>query len=93
MATFAVTYTYAPGTDAERDTHRPVHREFLGTLHERGRLRISGPVDGGTGALLILDGTSAEEVASVLDDDPFRAEGLIADRTVQEWEIVFGRLA
>jgi uncharacterized protein YciI len=88
MATYAVTYVYAPGTGAALATHRPAHREFLGKLHEQGQLRISGPVDAGRRGLLVLDGESADEVAIVLDEDPFRVEGLIAERTVHEWEIV-----
>ena len=92
MATYAVTYRYADGSAAERDTHRPEHKDFLAGLHESGRLRVSGPVDGGTGALLVIEGGSAEEVAGVLDADPFRRHGLIGDRSIREWSIVFGGL-
>lgn len=90
MATFAVQYTYGANTDAARDRFRPEHKDFLAGLHEAGRLRVSGPVDGG--ALLIFEGSSAEEVAALLDGDPFRREGLIAERTVREWTIFFGGL-
>ncbi|PXY36632.1 YciI family protein [Prauserella flavalba] len=90
MATFAVNYTYGAGTESARDRCRPEHKDFLAGLHDTGRLRVSGPVDGG--ALLILEGESADEVASVLDGDPFRREGLIAERTVREWTIFFGGL-
>lgn len=90
MATFAVNYTYGSGTEAARDRFRPEHKDFLAGLHEAGRLRVSGPVDGG--ALLVFEGSSAEEVAALLDADPFRREGLIAERTVREWTIFFGGL-
>lgn len=92
MATYAVTYSYAEGSDAARDEHRPAHKDFLAGLHDSGRLRVSGPVDGGSGALLVLEGASAEEIARVLDDDPFRRTGLIGDRTIREWSIFFGGL-
>lgn len=92
MATFAVTYTYAAGTETERDTHRPRHKDFLAALHDTGRLRISGPLDGGAGALLVLEGDTADEVGSLLDEDPFHRRGLIAERTVREWTVVFGGL-
>ncbi|KAA9159336.1 hypothetical protein FPZ12_020760 [Amycolatopsis acidicola] len=92
MSIFAVTYTYAAGSETERDTVRPRHKDFLAQLHSSGRLRVSGPVDGGTGALLILEGESAEEISAVLDDDPFRTHGLIGERTVREWSIFFGGL-
>ncbi|MEQ3553334.1 YciI family protein [Pseudonocardia nematodicida] len=92
MATFAVTYTYAEGSDAARDTHRPAHKDFLATLHEKGLLRVSGPLDGGTGALLVFEGGSAGEVGALLDGDPFAVEGLIGERTIREWSIFFGGL-
>lgn len=92
MGTFAVIYTYGTDTEAERDAIRPQHKNFLAGLHDTGRLRISGPIDSGAGALLVIAGESAEEVTSVLDDDPFRKNGLIADRSVREWTIVFGGL-
>lgn len=93
MTTYAVTYTYAQDPDTERNVHRPAHKDFLAGLHESGRLRVSGPTDGGSGALLVLEGRSAEEIAGVLDVDPFRIEGLIGDRTIREWSIFFGGLA
>lgn len=92
MGTFAVIYTYDTNTEAERGAIRPQHKDFLAELHAAGRLRISGPIDSGSGALLVLQGESAAEVTSVLDDDPFRKHGLIADRSVREWAIVFGGL-
>jgi uncharacterized protein YciI len=92
MGTFAVTYTYGPGTEAERDVYRPEHKQFLADLHEAGRLHVSGPVDGGVGALLVLEGESRDEIAALLDGDPFHRHGLIGDRTVREWAIVFGGL-
>ncbi|MER5669616.1 YciI family protein [Pseudonocardia alni] len=93
MAIFAVTYGYTGSSDAERDAHRPAHKDFLAGLHRSGRLRVSGPVDGGTGALLVLEGGSAQEIAGVLDADPFHVAGLVGDRTIREWSIVFGALA
>ena len=90
MALFAVTYEY---TDAprQRDAHRPEHVAFLSGLHESGRLVVSGPADGGTRALLVFSGESADDVAALLDDDPFRREGLIARRTVSAWSPFFGK--
>lgn len=92
MGTYAVTYTYAAGTEIERDVHRPQHKDFLATLHGAGSLRASGPVDGGIGALLLMEADSAEQVTEILDDDPFHQNGLIADRTIREWTVVFGGL-
>lgn len=92
MALFAVTYEYTgtTGHDALRDTHRPEHVAFLSGQHEAGRLVVSGPTGNGAGALLVFTGGSADDVARLLDVDPFRREGLIATRTVVPWKPFFG---
>jgi uncharacterized protein YciI len=97
MAAFAVTYVYA--SEPERlDAVRPAHRAFLGSLFDAGRLVVSGPLpavdDAPRGALIILDVPDADvdAAAALLDDDPYRREGLIATRTVREWEPVIGSL-
>ncbi|ASN53244.1 YciI family protein [Sinomonas sp. R1AF57] len=89
MALFAVTYQYTDNP-AGRDLHRPEHVAFLASQHEAGRLRVSGPTDGGTGALLVLAGDTAHDVEALLNGDPFRREGLIARRTVAAWKPFFG---
>lgn len=91
MTTYAVTYVY-DSRSAERDTHRPAHRGFLGGLYAAGVLLASGPVAAGDmqGALLILEADSDEKVAAILDSDPFAVNGLVADRAITEWTVVFG---
>ncbi|MCH6470097.1 YciI family protein [Sinomonas terrae] len=89
MAYFAVTYEYTDSSE-RRDQHRPEHVRFLAGLHEERRLLVSGPVDGGARALLVLAGESAEQVAGVLDGDPFHREGLIARRDITAWNVFFG---
>ena len=88
-ALFAVTYRYVTDKDALA-VHRPAHKDFLGQLHEAGRLRVSGPVEDGARALLIFDGESAEDVAALLDGDPFMQNGLIAERTIERWNVFYG---
>jgi uncharacterized protein YciI len=92
MAIFAVTYTYAQGSARARDEHRPEHKDFLESQFNAGRLRVSGPFgpDGAPGALLVLEAESGDELAALLDQDPFRREGLIAERTIRDWQIFFG---
>ena len=91
MTTYAVTYVY-DSRSAERDKHRPAHRGFLAGLHAAGVLLASGPVSDGEmhGALLIVEADSAEKVAAILDTDPFAVNGLVADRAITEWTVVFG---
>lgn len=90
MTLHAVIYRYSTDT-AALDEHRPAHREYLRSLHEQGTIVVSGPLtDGAPGALLILDAADADEVAALLDKDPFRVLGLIADREIRRWAPVFG---
>lgn len=42
------------------------------------------------GALLVFEAESADKLAALLDQDPFRREGLIAERTIRDWQIFFG---
>jgi uncharacterized protein YciI len=41
-------------------------------------------------ALLIFRSESAEELAKLLDNDPFDIAGCIGSRTIQSWNPVFG---
>ncbi|MFC2689006.1 MAG: YciI family protein [Propionibacterium freudenreichii] len=93
MAFFAVNYTYDPAKDVE--AVRPRHREFLRGLAERGVLRASGPFPGlePQRALLIFEADSAEEVATLLDQDPVHTEDILKVREILEWNPVIGIFA
>jgi len=91
MAVFAVTYTYTD--DAQRvATFRPEHREHLAELHREGTLLLSGPLDDGSTALLVVVADSADEALAKLDGDPFKRERVIVDRSAQEWTVVIGQI-
>jgi uncharacterized protein YciI len=89
MAIFAVTYTYVAEAQA-LDEIRKTHREFFSELLAQGVLLASGPMVDTSGALLILSGKSVEEVAHLLDSDPFEIAGFIGERAITEWNPVFG---
>lgn len=92
MAHFAVRYTYVDDA-ALLDAHRPDHRAFLRGLHEAGHLVLSGPLGGEpAGGLLVLEGESPEAVLALLDVDPFRKVGALAEREAREWTVVIGEL-
>lgn len=102
MATFAVTYSYAPDSEAARLENREGHLAFLEGLHQSGRLLASGRLgaEGEPGALLIIAGEDADDsvidgdaiasIAALMDTDPFAQAGLIGSRTIRSWTIVFG---
>jgi uncharacterized protein len=92
MSIYAVSYTYSDDV-ATRDEVRPSHRDFLRGLNAEGVVRASGPVDGGVGALVVLEAESAEDALRVLDADPFQLRGVIAERSVRQWDVVIGGLA
>ncbi|MCP2266795.1 YciI family protein [Promicromonospora thailandica] len=92
MSIYAVSYTYTDDV-ATRDEVRPSHRDFLRALNADGVVRASGPVDGGVGALVIVEAGSAPEALQILDADPFATRGVIAERSVRAWDIVIGGLA
>ncbi|MDR7300420.1 YciI family protein [Haloactinomyces albus] len=93
MGTYAVIYTYTDDA-ASRDEHRPEHKVFLEDQYKAGRLRVSGPFgpESDPGALLVFEGDSVEDVAALLDQEPFYKRGLIADRDIRAWQIFFGGL-
>ncbi|AEG44240.1 YciI family protein [Isoptericola variabilis] len=96
MATFAVTYVYSSDTD-RLDAVRADHRAYLRALHERGVVRVSGPLpatDGApAGALLVVEADDVTGALRALDDDPFRREGLVVERSAREWVPVIGGFA
>lgn len=93
MTVFAVQYTYTTDV-ALRDEHRPAHRAFLRPLAEQGVLLLSGPFQPregqADGALLLVQGSSSDDVVAALSADPFQEQGVVAHLTVQEWTPVMG---
>ena len=92
MTLYAVSYTYAPNSDAARDEYRPSHIEFLKGLFADGRLLTSGPTDPEgehPGALLIVTADSATDADALMADDPFAVQGLL-ERSIREWRPFFG---
>lgn len=92
MPIYAVEYTYDITRTDDLNTLRPEHREFLGELHEQGTLLACGPWldNAAPGALLLIEGETDDEVARVLDGDPFQRAKLITHRTFRAWQQVFG---
>ena len=89
MAVFAVTYLYSAEPD-ELNLIRPSHRAWLGERLAEGTLLASGPMVNNPTALLIWRGESVEALATLLNDDPFDIAGYIGERTITEWNPVFG---
>lgn len=89
MAVFAVTYLYSADPD-DLNLVRPSHRAWLGERLAEGSLLASGPMVDNPTALLIWRAESVESLAKTLDQDPFDIAGYIGERTITEWNPVFG---
>ena len=89
MAVFAVTYLYSAEPD-ELNLIRPTHRAWLAERLAEGSLLASGPMVNNPTALLIWRAESVEALSKQLDDDPFDIAGFIGERTITEWNPVFG---
>ncbi|MFM1992226.1 MAG: hypothetical protein RL600_54 [Actinomycetota bacterium] len=89
MPTYAVTYHYTAKTEHLAEV-RPIHREWLAARLAEGSLLASGPMVDTPTALLIWKANSVQELAALLDHDPFDIAGCIGERVIQEWNPVFG---
>jgi uncharacterized protein YciI len=89
MPVFAVTYFYS-ATPEQLNEIRPIHRQWLASLLETSQLLASGPMVDNPEALLIFRSDSANELAMLLDNDPFDIAGFIGSRSIQQWNPVFG---
>jgi uncharacterized protein YciI len=89
MPVFAVRYVYSATSDQLNEI-RPIHREWLAGLLDKGQLLASGPMVDNPEALLIFVSESAIELSGLLDHDPFDIAGFIGSRSVQQWNPVLG---
>ena len=89
MPIFAVTYLYTAPANQVAEI-RPLHRAWLSELLEKNVLLASGPMVDTPEALLIFRNKSAEDLAKLLDNDPFDVAGCIGSRTIQSWNPVLG---
>jgi uncharacterized protein YciI len=89
VAVFAVTYLYSAPAD-ELNLIRPSHRAWIAERVADGSVLAAGPMVDNPTALLIWRSDSLEALAALLDDDPFDIAGYIGERTITEWNPVFG---
>jgi uncharacterized protein YciI len=87
VAAFVALLTFSDDQELRLKT-RPTHREYLSGLFEAGKLRTSGPWADDTGAMLIYEAADLSEAQHLLENDPYRAAGVVADARLREWRIV-----
>jgi uncharacterized protein YciI len=69
----------------ERLAARPAHREKLATLHGEGVVKMAGPLADDSGAVLIVDLGTRDEVDDLLADDPYYATDGVTVADIREW--------
>jgi uncharacterized protein YciI len=67
---------------------RPVHRQYLASLKEKGQLAASGPFTDDSGALIIYEAATKEEAEGFLKADPFNAAGIFLKYVIRPWNPV-----
>jgi hypothetical protein len=67
---------------------RPVHRQYLASLKEKGQLAVSGPFTDDFGALIVYEAATKEEAEKLLQGDPFHANGIFVRWTIRPWNTV-----
>lgn len=75
--------------DAQRLAARPAHRQVLEGLHRDGQLVMAGPFADDSGALLVIDVATTDQLQRLLDDDPYHATPGVELRDIREWTPIF----
>jgi uncharacterized protein YciI len=73
---------------AKVDEVRPVHRQYLASLKEKGQIAATGPFTDGSGALIIYEAATKEEAETFLKNDPFNAAGIFVKYVIRPWNPV-----
>jgi uncharacterized protein YciI len=89
VAIFALYIRFTQNTERRLET-RPVHREYLKSLYDAGKLLESGPFTDDSGALIIYEVPSREAAEAQFAADPYSTTGGIVESvTFHEWNRVF----
>lgn len=71
---------------------RPVHREYLRSLLEAGRLAAAGPFTDDSGALIVYEADSVEAAEALIQGDPFHQNGVFLSYEIRPWKAVLAKL-
>ena len=67
---------------------RPVHRQYLASLKEKGQLAASGPFTDDSGALIVYEAATRDEAEALLKADPFNQAGIFVTYVLRPWNTV-----
>lgn len=94
MAIYLVLYTYSADTETRLEG-RANHRAWLQAQQDAGVLLGAGAYrdDGPAGAALVVRADSQQAVRDLLENDPYRALGVIDAVDIREWTPILGSWA
>ena len=84
---FAAVIEYIQDKDKIAEV-RPVHREYLKSLMNKGQLFACGPFTDDSGALIIYEANTDDEAESLLQNDPFHQNGIFLQYEIRAWKPV-----
>jgi uncharacterized protein YciI len=67
---------------------RPVHRQYLMSLRDKGQLVLAGPITDDSGAIIVYQAPSREEAEKLLQGDPFHQNGIFQKYQLRPWNPV-----
>jgi uncharacterized protein YciI len=77
----------------EGQTSWESHVSFMNALEEEGFVVLGGPLDGTADVLLVVRGSTPEEIASRLSADPWSASDLLRVSRIDPWTLRLGSLS
>lgn len=87
MATWVREIAMEPG-DERRLAVRPEHRDYVHELFARGQIRMSGPLAGDAGAILVYEAPDHAAAQALVDADPYTREGVVREVSLREWTVI-----
>lgn len=67
----------------------PAHRQYLAELKAQGRLLSAGRFTDQSGALIIYEAASEEELCELISADPFSRSDIFNEIAIKEWNQVY----
>ena len=85
---FAAIIEYTPDKAKIGDL-RPAHREYLAALRKAGKCAMGGPFHDDSGALIVYEADTKEEVEKLMQADPFGTGGVFVSWSIRPWKLLW----